>query len=101
MPLQRLFSISWLAMPAALACGVPGSSRAEVYTGTCACDYDSETDSCHAQQTVSGGSIDELSRVCSGELGENARIVASSVRTEPPRDVQDAGHPEASPDRDE
>ena len=88
-------------MAAALACGVPGKSRAEVYTGTCACDDDSETDSCHAQQTVSGGTIEELSRVCSGELGQNARIVASSVRTEPPQDAQDASDPDASPDRDE
>ena len=100
MPLRRLFGIPLLSITAALASGVPGKSRAEVYTGTCACDYDSETDSCHAQQRVSGGTIEELSRVCLGELGENARIVAGSVRTERPQDMQDASYPDASPDRD-
>jgi len=101
MPLRRLFGISLLSMAAALAGGVLGKSRAEVYTGTCACDYDSGAASCHAQQTVSGGAIEDLSRLCSAELGENARIVAGSVRTEPPQDVQDASYPDASPDRDE
>ena len=101
MTLQRLFGIPLLSMAAALASGVPGKSRAEVYTGTCACVYDSETDSCHAQQTVSGGTVEDLSRVCSDELGQNARIVASSVRTEPPQDAQDASDPDASPDGDE
>ena len=97
MPLRRLFGIPLLSITAALASGVPGKSRAEVYTGTCACDYDSAADSCHAQQTVSGGTIEELSRVCLGELGENARIVAGSVRIDP---VQGVSDPELSPDRD-
>jgi hypothetical protein len=99
MPLQRLFGIPLLSVAVALAGGVSEKSRAEVYTGTCACNYDSETDSCHAQQTVRGRTIEELSRVCSGDLGENARIVADSVRTEPPQDAQDVSYPDASPDR--
>jgi len=100
MPLRRLFGISLLSVAAALACGVPGTGRAEAYTGTCACDHDSEADSCHAQQTVSGGTVEELSRVCSDELGQDARIVAGSVRAEPPQDVRDVGYPDAPPDRD-
>jgi hypothetical protein len=98
-PRQGLFGIPLLALAVFSAGGVPGQSRAEVYTGTCACDEDSETDSCHAQQTVSGRTIEELSQVCLDELGQNARIVAGSVRAEPPQEAQDASYPDASPDR--
>jgi hypothetical protein len=100
MPLLRLFGIPLLSMASALASGVPGQSRAEVYTGTCACDHDSEAASCHARQTVSGGTVEELSQLCSDELGQDARIVAGSVRTEPPQDMQDASYPDAPPDGD-
>jgi hypothetical protein len=99
MPFQGLFGVALLSAAVALASGASEKGRAEVYTAVCACNYDSEADSCHAQQAVSGASIEELSRVCSGELGENARIVADSVRTEPPQDAQDVSYPDASPDR--